>query len=441
MSVGFHGGVHPDDKKAATKHKPVELLLPPNYVVLPVSMHIGAPCEPVVSPGQVVKMGQVVADSKSPVSAPIHSSVSGKVLETEPRPHPNGGQVLSIVIENDGLDTPDESIKPYGSVESLTPEQLLKIVRDAGLVGLGGAAFPTHTKIRSGMGKVDRLILNGAECEPYITSDHRLMLEAPEEVLGGLKVLMKILGLSIAAIAVEANKRDAYESLRRTLPKHGSGIEIGLLRTRYPQGAEKQLIKAVTGREVPPGQLPAAVGCAVFNVETAASIHRAVTSGLPLIRRTVTVSGSAVSNPKNLLVRIGTPMEALFEVTGGFRETPAKVLAGGPMMGLAQHDLKAPIVKACGSLLAFSRADVETSPDQICIRCGKCVQVCPMHLLPIYMYMYERAGDIPALERQRLTDCIECGCCSYICPGRLYLVQSFRTGKQKIVDAKKKAVK
>lgn len=438
MSFGFHGGVHPDDRKAATRHKPVELLPAPNFVVLPVSMHIGTPCEPVVSPGAAVKMGQVIADSAAPVSVPIHASVSGKILEIEPRPHPNGGQVLSIVIENDGLDTPCETMRPYGSVESLTPEQLLKIVRDAGIVGMGGAAFPTHVKLRSGMGKVDRLILNGAECEPYITSDHRLMLEAPEEVIGGLRVLMKVLGISEATIAIEANKRDAYETIRKTLPRQGSGISVRLLRTRYPQGAEKQLIRAVTGREIPPGQLPASVGCAVFNVETAAAIHRAVTSGLPLIRRTVTVSGSAVSNPKNLLVRIGTPMEALFEVTGGFRETPAKVLSGGPMMGVAQHNLSAPIIKSCGSLLAFSMADTQTSFEEICIRCGKCVGVCPMNLLPIYMYMYERKDDMQALERLRLTDCIECGCCSYICPGRLHLVQSFRTGKQKLNDARKR---
>jgi len=386
---------------------------------------------------QTVALGQMVADSAAPMSAPIHSSVSGYVEAIEPRPHVNGGKVLSVIILNDGKDRPDPSIRPHGSVESLAPEQLLKIIRAAGIVGLGGSTFPTHEKITAARGKCDTVILNGCECEPYITSDHRAMLEAPEEIVGGLKILMKLLSPKRAVIAIESNKRDAYDTLRRTLPGK-TDIELKILATRYPQGAEKQLVRSITGREVPAGRTPPDVSCAVFNVETAAAIHRAVTTGVPLIRSLVTVAGSAVSNPKNLAVRLGTPLDEIFAATGGFRETPAKVLTGGPMMGTAQYDLSAPLIKGCGALLAFAAADVPPAGTEICIRCGKCVAACPMKLLPNYLYEYERKDRLDELRRLHLTDCVECGCCSYICPGRLHLVHSLRTGKQKLLDDTKK---
>ena len=431
----FRGGVHPDDSKSHTCHKPVEALPPPEYLVLPMSMHTGEPCAPVVIPGDSVLLGQIVGDSDAPVSAQIHAPVSGRVAAVEPRPHPDGSRVMSVILQNDGLDKPHPGVAPYGSVESLTPDEMMNIIRSAGIVGLGGGTRPTHAKIRSGLGKVNHIILNGCECEPYITSDHRLMLESPEEVLGGLKILMKIYGVQRGTIAIEANKRDAVESIRRTLPRRNTGILVRSLAVRYPQGAEKQLIQAVADKEVPPGAFPAAVGTAVFNVDTAAAIHRAVTTGMPLIRRIVTVSGSAVSNAKNLSVRIGTPMETVFAATGGFRETPGKVLSGGPMMGVAQFDLNAPVVKGTNALLAFSRSEVEAERDQTCIRCGKCVQVCPVSLAPAYLYMYERKDRPDMLEKYHLNDCIECGCCSYICPGRLHLVHSIRTGKQKLRQA------
>lgn len=437
MPFAFKGGVHPNGRKKATRHKPVEIMPPPARIILPMSMHIGAPCEPLVRVGEQVKMGQKIGDSKGNIFAPIHSSVSGKVEAIELHPHINGTNVLSVFIENDGLDTPHEDMRPHGSMESLSPEELLAIVKEAGIVGMGGATFPAHVKIASVTGKADTLIINSAECEPYITSDHRLMLEAPEELIGGVRALMKMLGLSQAIIAVEANKRDAIEMVRRTLPRKKSNIKVVSLSTRYPQGAEKQLIKTITGREVPPGQLPVAVGCTVFNAETAAAIHRAVTTGLPLIRRIVTVSGSAVSNPKNLLVRMGTPLKDVFDATGGFREMPYKVITGGPMMGTAQHNLNTVVIKGTNALLAFSQKEDAREDNPICIRCGKCVSVCPMNLLPIYMHMREQKGDMSELERLRITDCIECGCCSYTCPGRLYLVQSFRTGKQKLAAYKK----
>ncbi|MCL1819791.1 MAG: electron transport complex subunit RsxC [Oscillospiraceae bacterium] len=434
MPYSFKGGVHPSAFKRATRDKPVEDMPPPERIILPMQMHIGTPCEPLVRVGEQVKLGQMIGEAKGAVSAPVHASVSGKVQAIEPHTHVSGRNVLSVFIENDGLDTPHEDMRPRGSVESLSPEELLATVLEAGIVGMGGAAFPTHVKVSSVLGKAEKLIINASECEPYITSDHRLMLEAPEELVGGVRILMKMLGLSEAVIAVESDKRDAAEMVRRTLPRKRSNIKVVTLPKRYPQGSEKQLIKAVSGREVPPGQLPLSVGCAVFNTETTAAIHRAVTTGLPLIRRIVTVTGSAVSNPKNLMVRIGTTLKAVFDATGGFRETPNKVIVGGPMMGTAQHDLDTVVVKGVNALLAFSRKEDARVDNPICIRCGRCVSVCPMNLLPVYMYMHEQKGNISELDKLRIRDCLECGCCSYSCPGRLYLVQSFRTGKQKIND-------
>ncbi|MCL2004109.1 MAG: electron transport complex subunit RsxC [Oscillospiraceae bacterium] len=434
----FRGGVHPPDMKAATRHKPVETLPPPERVILPMSMHEGSPCEPVVRPDQEIFMGQIIADSAAVVSSPIHSPVSGRVQSIELHPHPNGTRVLSIFIENDGRDIPHESIHPKGSVESLTSEQLLRAIRDAGIVGMGGVAYPAHVKIAAARGKCETVVINAAESEPYITSDHRLMLEAPEEILGGLRVLMKLLEPKRAVIAVESNKRDAAEALRRTLPGK-TKIELVTLRARYPQGSERQIVKSITGRETPPGELPSDIGCAVFNAATAAALHRAVTTGQPLVRRIVTVSGSAVANAKNLDVRFGTPLADIFKATGGFREPPAKVMMGGPMMGVAQHDLSAPLIKGCGALIAFAKGDVPAKGDEICIRCGRCVGVCPAHLLPIYLYMNERNNRLKELERLRLNDCIECGACAYICPGRLHLVHSMVTGKQKLASVKKEA--
>jgi electron transport complex protein RnfC len=426
----FRGGVHPDDRKASTRHKPIEPLSPPRRLIYPLSMHIGAACTPLVKVGDKVTIGQKIGDSASPVSAPIHASVSGEIVAIEPYSSPDGTKIQSVIVENDGLDIMHESVRPYGSVESLPRDELFQIVRECGIVGAGGGGFPTHTKIKSAQDKTDILIINGCECEPCLTGDHRLMLEAPEEIVGGVRILMKLLNVDKAVIAVESNKYDAAESVRRTLPR-GGPVRVKVLPTRYPHGSERQLIKTVSGREVPPDALPASVGASVFNVETTAAIHRAVTTGLPFFQRVVTVAGNAVANAKNLRVRIGTPFEELFAATGGFRETPHKIIVGGPMMGFAQHNLRAPVTKGTCGLLAFTDS-IAIPSSTPCIRCGRCVQHCPMRLLPVSMYILEQKNALQDIEKLRIGDCIECGCCSYSCPARLHLVQSFRTGKHKL---------
>ncbi len=436
MAQSFFGGIHPNDKKAATNKKPIELLPPPAQVVIPMSLHIGAPCKPCVAVGDQVTVGQKIGEATAFVSAPIHASVSGKVVAVEPRIHFSGVKVMSVVIENDFNDTLCPDIKPVEKPGDLTPEQLVEIVKEAGIVGLGGATFPTHIKISSGLGKVDTVIINAAECEPYITSDHRYMLERPEEIIGGAKILARIFGVDRVHIGVEANKQNAAELLRLKIEEEKAPAVVEVLHTRYPQGAEKQLCQSITGRQVPPGALPAAIGCAVFNTVTAAAIYQAVTRGMPVTRRVVTVSGSGVNDPKNLDCPIGTPICELLDACGGVKKTTFKVVMGGPMMGHVQYDMDAPIGKGTNAILAFCEDEERTVEHPACIRCGKCVSVCPMHLMPVFMYQYERAGMLQELESANVMDCIECGACTYICPGRLHLVQTFRAGKQKINNAR-----
>lgn len=431
MSFKFIGGVHPDDKKAPANTVAVTQMTPPPQVVIPMSLHIGAPCQPIVAVGDEVKLGQKIGDVGAPVSAPIHASVSGKVIAIEPRPHSNGSMVNSVVIENDGLDTPCETMVPHSEEELEDPDKLAAIIREAGIVGMGGATFPTGFKITSGKGKVNTVIINGAECEPYITSDHRTMLEHPDEVLGGISLLMRACGVDKATFAIEKNKADAIKLLKERNPE-GSGIEILALPCRYPQGAEKQLIRTVTGREVPPGGLPAAVGCAVFNTFTAYSVYRACYEGRPAIERVVTVSGSAIAEPKNLVVRVGTPLSYVFEQAGGFKKEPKKILMGGPMMGNAMYDLSVTTTKGTNALLAFCEDEDKTVQNPHCIRCGRCAAACPMKLLPMYLYMYEQKDDYEMMEKYHITDCIECGACTYNCPARLHLTHSCRTGKAKL---------
>lgn len=437
MAFKFRGGIHPSDQKSATNKKSIEKLKAPEFVTLPVSMHIGAPCAPIVSVGDLVKVGQKIADTDAFVSAPIHATVSGKVKSVGDMLHPNGNMVTTITIENDFTDSVFEEVKPM-DYQKMTPEQIVKAVREGGIVGHGGAAFPTHIKISSALEKIDTIIVNGAECEPYITSDHRLLLEKPNELIEGLKILEKTFGVSNIQIGVEKNKKDTFAGIEKAIADANSPAKLVPLKTLFPQGAEKQLIYAITKREVPSGKLPADVKCAVFNVDTVIAINTLFKTGMPAIRRIVTVSGSAVANPKNLHVQIGTPVANIIEACGGLKEDPNKLIMGGPMMGVSQFSLDIPVIKGTNAFLALSGKEDKRVSNPACLRCGKCVNVCPMGLTPVYMSLYSDKDNMEGFESVDGMDCMECGSCSYICPARIQLVQKFRTSKQKVLANRRK---
>ena len=440
MAQAFFGGVHPNDMKAATNEKAIEKLAPPAEVVIPMSMHIGAPCKPIVAPGDHVTIGQRIGEPGGFVSAPIHASVSGTVKAVEPRPFSMGGKMMSVVIENDFQDTVCDTVKPVENPDSLTPEQLVDIVKNAGIVGQGGATFPTHVKISSGLGKVDYVIINAAECEPYITGDHRTMLERPDQVIKGATLLAKCFGVDKVYIGIEANKQNAADVLNAKIAQLKAPVKVEVLHTRYPQGAEKQLCQAVSGRQVPSGKLPADAGCCIFNLNTTCAIYRAVYEGMPVVSKIVTVSGSGVIEPKNIECPIGTPIARLFDACGGLKDETYKLIMGGPMMGMAQYDTDVTVGKGTGAMLAFAGDEEKHEANPQCIRCGKCVGVCPIRLEPIFMYKYLMKGDIDAWQNQlHGMDCIECGACTYTCPARLPLTHAFRLGKQKVNNARMKA--
>ncbi|MEA4920864.1 MAG: electron transport complex subunit RsxC [Clostridiaceae bacterium] len=436
MPQTFKGGVHPDDMKYFTNQKPIELLPPPQKVILPMSMHIGAPCQPMVSVGDHVLMGQMIASSPAAVSAPIHATVSGTVSAITALEHPSGTKMTSIVIDNDFQDELDPSVVPV-DYSAMTAQEMIECIKNAGIVGHGGAAFPTHIKLLSALEKIDTVIINGAECEPYLTSDHRILLEYPWEVVSGIQIILKIFGLKNAILGIEINKTNALSGINACLPHDGS-IKVVPLVTKYPQGAEKQLIKSITGREVPSGKLPADAGCAVFNIDTAASIYRLFNSGMPMLRRIVTVSGPDIALPKNLEVRIGTPIKNLIEFCGGFNEPPTKLLMGGPMMGVALYSDEVPVIKGTNGILAFSEKTPLHIDDPKCIRCGRCVSECPMQIVPTYIYQAFMAGKMDECKSYSPLDCIECGVCSYTCPAKVPLTQGIRTAKQKIMAAGRK---
>ena len=432
MAFSFFGGVHPKENKWYACDKETQVFPEPDIVVIPMAQHIGAPCKPLVAKGDLVTKGQKIGDNQG-LCVPVHASVSGKVKAVEVRPHTNGSTVLSVVIENDHLDTLCETIKPrtQEEVDELTPEQLVDIIHEAGIVGMGGATFPTHVKLSGGIGKVDTAIINAGECEPYITSDDRLCREHPEQVVKGLQIIMKIFGLKEGHIGIEDNKPEAIAALKAAAAE---GIIVDVLPAKYPQGAEKQLIYAITGREVPSGGLPAAVGCAVFNAATTRAICEAVYDGMPLIRRIVTVSGDILMESKNLLVPIGTAFNDLIEACGR-NENPYKVLSGGPMMGVAQYDLSVPTIKGVNAVTVLGKNNHHFVEDPHCLRCGKCIDACPMKLMPVLMYKAWQNGDVEEMKKNNIMDCIECGSCAYTCPASVPLVLGFRVAKQVIRNA------
>lgn len=435
----FFGGIHPQYNKEMSTDNTIFKIITPKQVVIPMVQHIGAPCTPLVQVGDRVLRGTKIGDGDG-LCVPVHASVAGKVIAVEPRSHTSGRQILSVVIENDFTDEAIETTRCEDPLNTLSDDQILHIIREAGLVGMGGAAFPGNVKAMSAMGHIEYLIANACECEPYITADDSLLRTSPEQVLGGMQLLQRVLKPDHVVLAVEDNKQEAIMTLRK-LVKNYPGIELRVLPTRYPQGSEKQLIQAVTGRQVPSGKLPVNAGCAVFNVASFAAIFRAVYWGVPLTQRIVTVSGEAVKKPQNFIVRLGTPFADLIEAAGGMTDATERVISGGPMMGFAQADLSVPVVKATNSILCLPHDLNGAAENPVCLRCGKCVAVCPMGLEPLYMYRYSVCGEAEELNRLHLLDCMECGSCAYTCPGKLPLVEQFRKGKALLREWKAKEEK
>ncbi|MBW2121362.1 MAG: electron transport complex subunit RsxC [Deltaproteobacteria bacterium] len=436
----FKGGVHPRDRKELSRDKAIEPAPLPERLVVPLSQHIGAPCEPVVSQGDTVKKGQKIGEARGFVSVPVHAPTSGKVIKIDSFPHPLGKDLPAIEIEPDGLDTCADGAGGQEDFASLSSDELRAIIREKGIVGMGGATFPTHVKLSPPEGKpIDTLIINGAECEPYLTADYRLMLEEPEKVITGMRIMKTILGVERAFIAIEKNKPEAIDAVKGVLGPDSREATVVPLEVKYPQGAEKQLIKTIVNREVPPsGGLPMDVGVLVQNVGTAAAVDQAVRLGIPLIERVVTVTGEGIREPKNLRVRIGTPVGSLLEACGGFRETPGKLVLGGPMMGISQYTTEVPVIKGTSGVLVLPRSRVRLEEARTCIRCGTCVRVCPMNLLPNFIGTFASRGLFDQAERYYALDCIECGSCAFSCPAKIPLVHLIKYAKAEIMAKKRK---
>lgn len=422
---GFYGGVHPVEGKELSERADLVPFPEPDVVVIPLSMHAGKPAEPLVKAGDPVRVGQKIGEQAGFISAPVHSSVSGTVLAVEPRRHPVlGNGVLSVVIQNDHLGTVDESVRPNGDLDALSPEDIVAIVKDKGVVGMGGAGFPAYVKLQPGK-PIDAVLLNGCECEPMLTADHKVLLHYADDVVYGLRAIMKAAGAPRGVIVIEDNKPDAVALLREKTAAY-ENIEIMAVRVKYPQGAEKMLIKRVLGRMVPSGGLPADAGAVVSNVSSAKAVADAIRTGMPLVERVVCVTGERVRTPGNYIVKVGTSFREILDHCGGLVGGGVTVKMGGPMMGIPQTELDVPVIKSTNGVIA---CETDRTAAVECIKCGRCADVCPMELSPLYFAKYVDTGNLQGLKEQNIMDCIECRCCEYICSSKIPLVTKIREGK------------
>ena len=425
---GYYGGVHPSERKEFSEHIALERFPEPKAAVISMSQHLGAPANPIVQVGDTVKVGQKIGEAAGFISAPVHSSVSGTVVAVEPRMHATrGSEVMAVVIESDGKNTLHESVKPNKDLESLTPDEIIDIIREAGIVGMGGAGFPTCVKLKPAK-PVDTILLNGCECEPLLTADHRVLLEFADDIIYGLKAVLKTTGAEKGIIVIEDNKPDAIELMKEKVAECGN-IEVFVARTKYPQGAEKTLIKRVMGRKVPSGGLPADVGVVVDNISTVKAISDAIQKGMPLIERVATVTGEKMKNPGNYIVKIGTSVKEMIDYCGGVTDDDVLIKMGGPMMGFALSDLNVPMMKGSNGIIAI---DTDQTKEEACIKCGRCVDVCPMELSPLYFAKYADEQNWQGMKDKNVMDCVECRCCQYICSSKIPLVDKIKAGKNAI---------
>ena len=425
--AGYYGGIHPVEGKEPSEHKALVRFPEPETVIIPLSQHLGAPANAIVAVGDTVKVGQKIAEASGFISAPIHSSVSGTVIAIADCPHATRGTCPSIVIKSDGLNTLHESVKPNKPLEELTPDEIIGIVKEAGIVGMGGAGFPTYVKLKPGK-PIEAVLVNACECEPMLTADHRVLLEYADEIVYGLKAVMKTVDSPRGVIVIEDNKPDAIELLTAKVAEV-EGMEVCVAKTKYPQGGEKMLIKRVLGRSVPSGKLPADVGAVVCNVSTVKAISDAIQTGMPLIERVTTVTGPYIPNPGNFIVKIGTNAADLVAACGGVQGDDVTIKAGGPMMGFIQEHLDFPIMKGSNGIIAV---DTDHAEPQECIKCGRCVDVCPMELKPLYFFKYAGAQNWAGMKEENVMDCMECRCCEAICSSKLPLVSMIKLGKNAV---------
>ena len=436
----FHGGIHPYDGKDISKDKPIVDYSPKGLMVYPLSQHIGAPAEPVVEIGEHVLVGQLIAKETGFVSSPIYSSVSGTVKAIEPRRIITGDHVKSIVIENDGA-YDEVEFTPNPDYTKLSREEIVSLIQKAGIVGMGGAGFPTHVKVSpKEPDKIEYIIANCAECEPYLTSDYRIMIETPVKLVEGLRIELSLFNNARGILAVEDNKPDCIKILKE-LTKNDDKITVIGLKTKYPQGSERHLIFATTKRAINSSMLPADAGCIVNNVDTICSIYQAVVEGRPLLHRIVTVTGDCVKNPQNFRIPIGTNYHELIDEAGGFIKEPEKIVSGGPMMGFAIFDLDVPATKTSSALLCLSKDQISSAKETACINCGRCVEVCPGRVVPSKLADFAQNGNREMFEKYNGMECCECGCCSYICPAKRYLTQSIKSMRRMILADRKKGGK